>query len=87
MTQLICDDDSIDAMLEDGTLREVYDWFEANLLGRVYLGDPVTVDTERGQRVIRYTLDVTPLDGLHKTAQRTVPLLVEPPEHWAQRWG
>ncbi|WP_039942950.1 hypothetical protein [Streptomyces himastatinicus] len=71
------------------------DWLGANGLDpRDVDRAPITIEQRDGQRVIRYTAFLRAEDGCKyrdpvtdRTAreERTVPLLVEPPEDWAQQ--
>ncbi|MEV8334270.1 hypothetical protein [Streptomyces niveus] len=79
MDELISSEDLMDQIIGSGLLGDLYAWYDANGLGRVYLNDPVVVGSEGGRRVIRYTVDVSELDGPHLAEKRTVPLVVEPP--------
>lgn len=79
MDELISSEDPMDQIIGSGLLGELYAWYDANGLGRVYLNEPVTIGSERGRRVIRYTVDVSELDGEHVVEKCLVPLVVEPP--------
>lgn len=76
---IISSEDLMDQIISNGLLDQLFVWYEANGLGRVYLNDPVVVGSEGGRHVIRYTVDVSELDGPHVVEKRTVPLVVEPP--------
>jgi hypothetical protein len=71
------------------------DWLRANGLDpRDVDRAPITAEQQDGQRVIRYTAFLRDTDGyLYRDPvtdraareERTVPLVVEPPEDWTQQ--
>lgn len=77
MSEVISSEELMDTILGRGLLKELYTWYDANGMGRVHLNAPVTIDWER--HVIRWTEDVSEIDGPHETKERVVPLVVEQP--------
>lgn len=79
-------------LLEAGALPALQDWLRANVLEPRDLDlAPITIEQRNGQRVIRYTAALRDADGNRyrdpatggaAREERTVPLLVEPPQEF-----
>lgn len=83
-----------DHLLEAGQLPAFQDWLRANGLDPHTVDrQPITIEQQDGQRVIRYTAYLLTVDG-HKyrdpatdgaaREERVVPLVVGPPEEFGK---
>ncbi|MFJ2882464.1 hypothetical protein ACIQGT_13900 [Streptomyces sp. NPDC093108] len=84
---IVIDSDLFPRYIDAGLLDEVYAWWQANSLSlsEYWVSGPVAIETDsQGGRTLHYT---APLHGPggdpERTERRSVPLLVEPPAHWA----
>lgn len=83
-----------DRILEGGQLPAFQDWLRANGLDpRAVDQQPITIEQQDGKPVIRYTAYLLTADGRKyrdpatdgaAREERTVPLVVEPPEEFGQ---
>ena len=84
-----------DRILQAGQLPALQDWLRANGLDpRDVDLAPITVEQQDGRRMIRYTAALRDAAGYRyrdpvtdgaAREERTVPLLVQPPQDWAQQ--
>lgn len=87
--------DRWDRIVASDQVPALRDWLRQNGLEPRYVDKaPITVEQEDGKALIRYTAFLRDADGRWyrdpvtdgaAREERTVPLLVEPPEDWAQQ--